>query len=338
MPRPSRWSRDAVLEAAARQDGLLTAAQLTELGVQRSTLSRSDQLGGMFTRVLPGVHAVGGPRVLSERQRDRAALLYAGEESVLTAVSTLRGRRLRAAQHPSIDDGTVRVLIPHSRRRVSAGFVIAERTVAMPACVERDGLRHAPAARAVLDAARHSRDEDAVRALVFEAVQRGVASPESLERERVHGQIRGSRFTRLALEQVYAGARSVPEADLREAFLRAGWTELEYNPRLLLPDGSLLAVPDVYEASGVCLEVDSREHHFSVSGWEATMRRHARLTAHGLAVIHVPPSRISADVESVIAEFGQAVRSRSGHAAPQVVVQSSAYRPDQDERAFRPSV
>ena len=56
---------------------------------------------------------------------------------------------------------------------------------------------------------------------------------------------------------------------------RAAGPTCVFNPRLYLPDGRFLACPDVYDASGVCLEVDSREHHFGVESWEATMRRHA---------------------------------------------------------------
>lgn len=327
MPRHPRWSRDAVIDAAERQHGLLTAAQLTELGVQRSTLSRSDQLGGMFTRVLPGVHAIRPSRELTADQRDQAALLYGGDRSVLTSRSVLLRRRVKSAENPLLDGDGIRVLVPHGTRRVSAGFVVVERTRFMPAHHERDGLRLAPVARAVLDAARRSSDEEAVRTLVFEAVQRGLTSPEALDRERRRGQIRGSRFARLALEEVYAGVRSLPEGDLRAAFLARGLTSLEYNPRLYLPDGTFLACPDVYDPSGVCLDVDSREHHFSVAGWESTMRRHDRMTAAGLSVLHAPPSRVWREVGAVIDEFEATVASRSGSPAPAILVESSSYHP-----------
>ena len=282
----------------------------------------------MFSRVLPGVHAVQPGRELTALQRDQAALLYAGGLSVITSRAALVSRRLAAADTPVLDGGGVRVLIPHTTRRVSAGFVVVERTRFMPAHHERDGLRYAPVARAVLDAARRCSDEGAVRGLVFEAVQRGLTSSEALDRERRRGQIRGSRFTRLALEEVWAGIRSVHEGNLRQEFLRCGLTDLEYNARLFLPDGTLLALPDVYDpTTGVCLEVDSREHHFSVAGWESTMQRHRRMTAAGLAVLHSPPSEISRDPGPVVAEFLQAVVARAGHPAPQVRVVSSTYRP-----------
>jgi hypothetical protein len=267
----------------------------------------------MFSRVLHGVHRVDGRGPLSADQRDMAALLYAGPTSVVTGAGLLTRYRVRAAAHLSLTTpGSVHVLVPQGRKRASHGFVTVERTVSMPAHRERDGLRFAVLPRAVLDAVRRCSDEEAVRALVFEVVQRGLVAPESLEDERRHGQIRGSRFARLALEEVFAGARSVAEGDVRQAFLARGWTDLLFNPRLHLPDGRFLACPDVYHRSGVCLEVDSREHHFSVDSWEATMRRHAYMTAGGLAVIHTPPSRWRREPDVVMEEFGRAVDVRRG--------------------------
>jgi hypothetical protein len=40
------------------------------------------------------------------------------------------------------------------------------------------------------------------------------------------------------------------------------------------------------------LEIDSREFHFDEPAWHATMQRHNRLTRHGLAVTHYPPSAV----------------------------------------------
>jgi hypothetical protein len=321
MPRRSTWSREAVLTAAAGQYNLLTAAQLIALGVSRSNLSRSNQVGGMFSRVLPGVHRVDGRGPLSRDQRDMAAQLYAGPESLLTGAEVLRGRGVRAAERREfrVLDRT-HALVPHATHRASHGFVTVERTVFMPAHVERHGLRYAVMPRVVLDAARRCTEENAVRALIFEVVQRRLVTPEALEDERRRGQIRGSRFARLALEEVFAGVRSVPEADVRQAFLSRGWDELLFNPRLHLPDGGFLASPDVYHASGVCLEVDSKEHHFSVDSWDATMRRHGAMTAAGLAVIHVPPSRFRADPDGVIGEFARAVDVRRGWPTPPVLL------------------
>ena len=110
---------------------------------------------------------------------------------------------------------------------------------------------------------------------------------------------------------------------MRQAFVSHGWDDLLFNPRLFLTDGRFLADPDVYHSSGVCLEVDSRERHFSVESWEATMRRHGAMTAAGLSVLHVPPSRFRADPDGVIAEVAGAVDVRRGWPAPPVVLREA---------------
>jgi hypothetical protein len=321
MPRPRLWSPAAVRELASTQHDLVTAAQLAELKVPRSTVSRSDDVGGMFTFVLPGVHRVDGRGPLSEIQRGQAALLYAGAHSLLTGLTVLRHGAVRAADRGAMASlDRVHVLVPHAVRRSSHGFVRVERTVAMPRWRESDGLRLAALPRAVLDAVRQCTDEDSVRAVIFEVVQRGLVTAESLEHERLHGQIRGSRFPRLALDEVLSGVRSVPEGDVRRAFLAEGRGDLLYNPRLHLPDGRFLACPDVYDRSGVCLEIDSREHHFAVDQWEATMQRHSDMTAAGLAVLHVAPRRFWLDPRATVATFGDAVATRTGWPAPDLVV------------------
>lgn len=326
MPRRAQWDRAAVLALAQQQHELVTAAQLRELGVPRSTVhGRADAVGGMFTWVLPGIHRVDGRGPLTRDQRDLACLLYAGEGAALTGVSRLRRAKVRAASRPAFDTGYVHVLVPHERRRVSHDFVQVERTVIPYAVRLVEGFACTTIARAVVDACRRCTDEEAVRALVFEVVQRRLTTPAALEREHLQSQTRGSRFVRLALAEVFGGARSVPEGDVRRAFVEAGWDRLLFNPVLETLEGQFIACPDVYDPeTGVCLELDSREFHFDVASWEATMARHARMTSHGLAVLHAPPSRAFRDMAGLVAEVAAAIAVRRDHPRPRVQV-----RPDE---------
>jgi hypothetical protein len=307
----------------AAQYGLITAAQLAELGVPRSTVEWHErQIGGMFSFLLPGVHRFEPSAALTVDQRFAGAQLYAGREAVLSGASLLRARGVKAARHPSFGSpDEVFVLVPHASKRSSRDFVAVERTCSLPT-PRVDGLRRwAPIHRAVLDAARRCTDEEAVRALIFEVVQRRLASPEALNDERIAGQRRGSRFARLALEAVFAGARSVPEGDLLPLLERAGLQRMLLNPRLTTPGGAFLACPDAYDPeTGVCLEIDSREHHFAVESWEATMRRHARMTAAGLLVIHVSPRRLRLEPDAVMTEVRAAVEAAQGWPRPGLTV------------------
>jgi hypothetical protein len=322
MPRRAAWSRSDVRATAQPQLGLITARQLAELGVPTATIYRRSELGGMFSWVLPGLHRVDGNGQLTDAQRRMAALLYGGEGSALTGVSRLGMSGVRAAARQELNPlDRVHVLVPHTRRRSSHGFVQVERTRVGYGVREHDGLAVVSHARAVIDAARRCSDQEAVRALVFEVVQRRFSTIDALQHEWDRAQIRGSRFVRLALEEAGAGARSIPEGDVRRAFIAAGWTRLLFNPELESMSGAFIACPDVYDPdTGVCLELDSREHHFDVTSWEATMARHARMTAYGLAVLHAPPSRAARDMDGLVAEFDAAVTARRGHPAPSVRV------------------
>ena len=312
MPRRTEWSKDAVRQVAARQLGLITSAQLASLAVPRSTIAWSEQVGGMFTWVLPGVHRCEGSGPLTRDQENLASVLYGGFGSMLSGARGLALYGVRAARRGSFGgDQRGLVLVPHERKRSSREFARIERTLWMPEPRTIGLIPVAPPARATLDAARACTVEDDVRALIFEVVQRGIATPEALSDERIRGQIRGSRFARLALEEVLAGARSVPEGDVRRAMESRGVLHLLYNPRIYLPDGSFLCSPDAYDPlTGTALEVDSREHHFSVQSWEATMLRHGRMTAAGLGVLHSPPSRIVRDADAVVDEFRRAQTAR----------------------------
>lgn len=81
---------------------------------------------------------------------------------------------------------------------------------------------------------------------------------------------------------------------------RSGLPAPLYNPRLFL-NGRFLAMPDAWwEAVGVAAEVDSREYHFDEAAWNETMRRHDRMTAAGIRVLHFSPARIRSEPDWVI--------------------------------------
>ena len=327
MPRRAQWSREQVRDVAVRQYGLITSAQLTRLGVPASTIEWHErQVGGMFSFLLPGVHRFEPAQEGAPIQYVAGAQLYAGPEAIVTGAARLRHRGVKTALRPAFGAvDAVHVLVPHACKRASRDFVTVERTRSMPPALHDGLLRLAPIHRAVLDASRRCTDEETVRALVFEVVQRRLTSPEALHDELLTGQRRGSRFPRLALEAVFEGARSMPEGELRDLLVEAGLGRMLLNPRLSTPDGVFLAYPDAYDPeTGVVLEIDSREHHFGVEEWEATMRRHARMTAAGLLVLHVTPHRLRQEPHAVLAELWATIRAVSTHPAPRLRVQPAA--------------
>jgi hypothetical protein len=251
-----------------------------------------------------------------------AALLYAGPRSVLTAGAAMRRHGLSTGQ-PGTGGGGARqagivdVLVPLTSQRAGVGFVRLHRTARLPRgfCVEGEA-RFAFVPRAVADAVRPMTELADVRAVVAEAVQRRMCSIRHLAEELSAGPTRGSALFRRALAEVAEGVRSAVEADLRDLIRWARLPAPMYNPRLIV-GGEFLASPDCWwPESGVAGEADSRAWHFSPREWEQTLARHARMSAHGIIVLHFPPQRIRSQRREVADEIRRALAA--GRRLPQL--------------------
>ncbi len=241
---------------------------------------------------------------VSPDQREIAALLHAGPRSALTGMAALRHYGFRLPEAYPID-----VVVPVDVRRQGTGFVRVQRSERMPAdvCVAGE-IRFVLPARAVTDAARRMRSAREVRALVAQAVQQQRCTIEMLSMELEQGPAQGSAFLRAALAEVREGIRSGPEGDLRVLLRRERVPMPMFNARLYDEKKTLIAVADAWwEDAGVAAEVDSREYHYSAEDWQRTMRRHDRLVARGVLVLHFTPARIRAEPQAVAAEIRSAL-------------------------------
>jgi very-short-patch-repair endonuclease len=242
---------------------------------------------------------------LTAAQREIAAVLYAGRGCVITGFAALRRHGLRVPLSDSVD-----ILIPATTRRLSMGFVQIHRTARMPERPwELDGIRWAPAPRALADAVRAQMEFRDARALVADTFQHGHCTVNQLAAELAAGPRQGSGALREALEEVADGVRSVAEGDLRKLIKNGRLPEPLYNPRLFVGD-AFLAKPDAWWAeAGVAVEVDSREWHLSPADWERTQARHAAMSAHGILVMHYAPRRIRTNGAVVLAEIRAAIEA-----------------------------
>lgn len=177
----------------------------------------------------------------------------------------------------------------------------------------------APAHRAVLDAARRMRNFDAIRAMLADAVQRGRCTPENLEEELRNGCQRGSALPRRALTELRGGARSVPEGDVFWLWKRSGLPPAQRNVAVYDAQGRQVGTPDIWcDEVALAVEVDSREFHFDVDGYEQTLARNNRYAAAGVVVVQLLPSRIRKEPEAVIAELQRAYAAAARRPRPNV--------------------
>jgi hypothetical protein len=311
MRNPSAPQPATLARLVAEQYCVVSRSQAIVCGLTADMMQRRIRPSGAWQRLLPGVYltVTGTP---TNDQRDMAALLYAGPGSVITGVAALRRHGIRAPASHAVD-----VLVPARRRRQSKGFVVVQLTTRVPGKVTADGrIEFASPERAVADAARSLRSLSEVRALAAGAVQQGRCTLSQLTDELDGGPIRGSGPLRAVLAEVRHGIRSSPEADLRHLMARAGLPVPLFNPRLY-HDQVLIAIPDAWwDDCGVAAEVDSREWHLSPQDWEQTMRRHARMSAAGILVLHFSPRQIKEEPAMVIKIIKSALSTRRGQALP----------------------
>ena len=258
---------------------------------------------GPWRQLLPGVYLTVTGTATAD-QRDVAALLYAGPQSVITGPVAVRRHNLRCAGLNVLD-----LLVPADTRRKSTGYVQIQRTTRMPGNLYTTGpIRFTNLARAVADAARGMTRFSDVQALVCEAVQRGRCTLEELVQELDQGPSAGGRWYRMALAEIGEGIRSAAEADLKRLIDRSDLEKPVYNADLYTLDGTFLGRADAWFGfAGVAGEVDSREYHLGAKHYAETTMRHNRMTAAGINMLHWLPSTIKAEPGRVIGDLRNAI-------------------------------
>ena len=304
MTRTARVDNELLERILNRQHHVIGRNQALACGLTPSALMHRLRAGGPWQKLLPGVYvAVTG--TVTNDHREMAALLHAGPRSVITGTVAVRRNGIRVPG-PNVVD----VLVPADVRCHGTGFVRVQRTKRMPAQIRMTGeIRFAGSTRAVADAARALTILRDVRAVVSEAVQRGLCTIAALHVELNEGPTNGSALLRTALTEVSDGIRSVAEAEFRVLLRRARLPMPIFNARLFDGD-TLIAVVDCWwPDAGVAAEVDSREYHFSADDWQRTTLRHDQLTARGVLLLHFPPQRIRNDPQGIVTELRLALEA-----------------------------
>ena len=117
MPITCEYDQARLTALLRVQHGVIARWQALECGLTSKAIECRLRHGGPWRALLPGVYltVTGAP---TPEQRDMAALLYAGPQSVITGAVAVRRHHLTCAGLNMID-----VLVPAEVRRTSTGFV-----------------------------------------------------------------------------------------------------------------------------------------------------------------------------------------------------------------------
>jgi hypothetical protein len=303
MTRTPHLDPERLQHVLTGQYDVIAAAQARACGLTSKALEHRLRRGGPWQRLLPGVY-LAATGTVTQVQREMAALLFAGPDSVLTGPAAVRRHGLTSPGPSTVD-----VLVPLTVRRQSTGFVRLHRTVRMPERFTVTGrVRFADPVRAVADAARGFTRFDDVRAVVCAAVQHRFCTVQELADELNAGPVRQSALLREAIAEIGDNVRSVAEADFRALILRSKLPRPMFNAQLFDAAGRFVAMVDAWwQRAGVAAEVDSRAYHLSADDQDYTTERHDELAAHGIIPLHFAPRLVRTAGPGVIAKIARTV-------------------------------
>lgn len=271
-------------------DQVTTSAALREQGMSRHAMATRSRPSGPWQQLLPGVFLTSKLRP-TRRQRLRAAVLYAGDDAVVTGVDAMRAHGIDV---PAPQD--VLVLIPAERRLSSRSYLTVERTTRPPTPVTLATLPYAPLARATLDAARRAGDHELLTTMLTAAA--GTCSVAELRAELDAGSQRGSAAVRALLTESLTDAHGVVPATTSAARRLLRSTRLP-PPRWHTPvydrTGMLVGTPDAWWQE-VSLAWD-------VGGPNTRHHEPKLWTAAGTTLLRTDPARLHANPSAVTAEL-----------------------------------
>jgi very-short-patch-repair endonuclease len=262
---------------AARQHGLLTRAQLAELGISESAVGRLVERG-ILRRIRPGVYRLLGSR--PSRQQDIvAAQLWAGRDAFAS--------HRTAAEIYSLPGERARLIELTTSGSVRSGDVIVHRRAVWPPSdvIIVDGMRVSTITRTLLDLASVVSVGTLARALDA-ALHRGESLDSisrRLEATAVQGRT-GTRNLRQLIEE-RAGEIAAVESPLERDFLTLVRDRVMPEPvgqYPVLVDGHLVARLDfAYPELKIGVELDGYAFHSDRDSFNRDRRRLTELANEG---------------------------------------------------------
>jgi very-short-patch-repair endonuclease len=286
---------------AERQHGLVTRAQLRDLGVGPGAIDYRVRSGALVV-VRRGVYAL-GHGALRPQARPLAAVLGSGPDAALSHAAAAAHWEVRPSAATLID-----VTVP---RRIRGQPGIRHHLAVLPAdqVTIHDGIPVTTVARTIVDLAGVVPEPALRRAMEAAEGARLVdwAQVEALAQDRR----RGVRALRAILAERELGRR-VTKRELEAAFL-----DLLRREGLPLPATNAwvegFEVDCVWRDARLVVELDSRRYHATDGAFERDRARDRRLAAAGWIVVRVTWRQIHDEPFALLADLsGLLVRARAG--------------------------
>lgn len=273
-PKSNSTSR-AVWALAQRQHGVVTRAQLSELGYSREAIDHRLRSGRLHL-ITRGVYAVGWPGLTQER-RWMASVLASGPDAVLSHRSAARLWGLIRAEGPLVE-----VSVAGRRAGKRPGIVVHSRKVlGVEQVTRRNGIPVTAVDLTLVDLATRTTAKVLERA-VNEADKLDLIDPETLrERLDAYRGLRGIRSLRLLLDRdTFRLSDSELERRFHPIAAAAGLPVAETKAWI---EG--LEVDFLWPQLRLVVETDGLRYHRTPSSQSRDREREQSLVAAGFTVL-----------------------------------------------------
>jgi very-short-patch-repair endonuclease len=287
----------AIPELAAKQRGVITRAQLLELGLTRTTIDnwvKHSRLHALYR----GVFLLGHPRPIAGA-RELAAVLACGRGAVLSHLSAAGLWRLLPGR-----EGDVDVTVPGRNPGRKPGIRVHRvRHLDRRDIRKLGGIPITSPARTILDIASLVSPRDLEQALAEAYARRLARRSELVSLLARRPSLPGTRALRALLEDgTPALTRSQAEDRLLGLIRAAELPSPETNIRVGRHE-----VDFVWRDQRLIVEVDGFRFHSSRSAFERDRRRDAELSSQGFRVIRITLRQIVDRPEALIARLAKAL-------------------------------
>ncbi|HWO47695.1 MAG TPA: type IV toxin-antitoxin system AbiEi family antitoxin domain-containing protein [Solirubrobacterales bacterium] len=269
---------------ARKQHGIVTTAQLVEVGLTKSAISKRARCGRLY-RIHRGVYSVGHDG-LDKEARWMAAVLACGAGAVLShGPAAVHWGLLRPL------DGPIDITIPTQNGRCRRNGVRIHRCGSLKASLSTTGL---PKRLATV------RDHIPVTTVPRTLVDIRATLPPRLVRRAV----RQAEFLGLGLGEIKTDRT---RSDLERYFLRLWRGTRLWQPEVNVPiDG--MTVDFLWRRERLVVETDSYATHGGTVAFENDRERDLRLRRLGYSVHHFSERQLEAEPEAVIEDVASALR------------------------------